>query len=204
LLTPSLVIYIIEHHHHYHQIDPNRAASMYGLFADFLASNKGYINIHIYMYSFTLLFRCNNQFLTNLTIKILPILIGLLTKKAFAARETTDSKKENSNDPAVRLGAYLYMIRTYISERILVHTMILLCSYIDRHLLMCVYLNITIGNSNSFIDIYAYYILAFTSRLDRETCAILDSQVIVQQFYECRIASLERYIGIYIYLCIYT
>jgi hypothetical protein len=64
---------------------------------------------------------------------------GLLTKKAFAARETTDSKKENSNDPAVRL--------------------------------------------------------AFSSRLDRETCAIQDSQVIVQQFYECRIASLERYIG---------
>jgi hypothetical protein len=38
-------------------------------------------------------------------------------------------------------------------------------------------------------------LLAFASKLDSATCAIQDRQVIVQQFYECRIASLERYIG---------
>jgi hypothetical protein len=87
-----------------HHIDPNRAASQFGLFADFLASNK-----------------------------------GLLTKKAMAARETMDSKKENSNDPAVRLGVFLYReIPAYMC----------ICLWMHLH--------INIGNSNSFIDIYAY------------------------------------------------
>ena len=37
--------------------------------------------------------------------------------------------------------------------------------------------------------------LAFLSRLDSPTLTIEELQVIVQQFYECRVASLERYIG---------
>jgi hypothetical protein len=37
--------------------------------------------------------------------------------------------------------------------------------------------------------------LAFASRMDSPTQAIQDSQKLVQQFYECRIASLERYIA---------
>ena len=37
--------------------------------------------------------------------------------------------------------------------------------------------------------------LAFMSRLDSRTLDVLDAQVFVQQFYECRIASLERYLS---------
>ena len=37
--------------------------------------------------------------------------------------------------------------------------------------------------------------LAFASRLDSTTQSIQDSQMLVQQFYECRIASLERYVA---------
>lgn len=37
--------------------------------------------------------------------------------------------------------------------------------------------------------------LAFASRMDSTTQAIQDSQKLVQQFYECRVASLERYIA---------
>jgi len=38
-------------------------------------------------------------------------------------------------------------------------------------------------------------ILAFTEKLDDQTKTIIDRQVVVQQLYECRIASLERYIA---------
>ena len=38
-------------------------------------------------------------------------------------------------------------------------------------------------------------ILAFTSKLDDETKRIIDQQQVVQHLYECRIASLERYIA---------
>ncbi len=37
--------------------------------------------------------------------------------------------------------------------------------------------------------------LAFLSRLDRTTNLVQDMQVIVQQFYECRVASLERFLA---------
>jgi uncharacterized membrane protein len=37
--------------------------------------------------------------------------------------------------------------------------------------------------------------LAFSSKLDSQTRQIQDLQVIVQQFYECRVASLERYLS---------
>jgi hypothetical protein len=38
-------------------------------------------------------------------------------------------------------------------------------------------------------------ILAFTAKLDARTKAVIDRQVFVQQLYECRIASLERYVA---------
>jgi hypothetical protein len=37
--------------------------------------------------------------------------------------------------------------------------------------------------------------LSFNSRLDSSTQAMEESQIIVQQFFECRIAALERYIA---------
>jgi hypothetical protein len=38
-------------------------------------------------------------------------------------------------------------------------------------------------------------ILAFTAKLDEQTKTVIDRQVFVQQLYECRIASLERYVA---------
>ena len=38
-------------------------------------------------------------------------------------------------------------------------------------------------------------VLAFTSKLDEQTKKVIDRQVFVQQLYECRIASLERYMA---------
>jgi hypothetical protein len=38
-------------------------------------------------------------------------------------------------------------------------------------------------------------VLAFTAKLDEQTKQIIDRQVFVQQLYECRIASLERYMA---------
>ena len=52
--------------------------------------------------------------------------------------------------------------------------------------------NITV-NRNKSSD--PAMVLAFTAKLDDQTKRVIDRQVFVQQLYECRIASLERYVA---------
>ena len=101
---------------------------------------------------------------------------GLLTRKLLDAAEDIHSKKNNSNDPAVRMA---FASRLDSETR----------GIQDRQVR-------PIESKCTFLVVVCRHSLHDGLKPSPNSFLLLSlPQVIVQQFYECRVAALERYLG---------